>query len=182
MNRDTTAPGDQGDAENPEERPEAYVPRKGSLLTTLTDIVSECIQSQGSTTVERQQGSLTPEQELTNYLSEPVIPMRSEDGKANALDILCYWYRHKEEWPALTRLALSFLSCPPSSVTSKRVGTLCRRNVVCIFQATLDVWRSLSSTTISFKKHRLWQCVLVFTILLFCYFCTFVVSVLNSVF
>jgi hypothetical protein len=124
MNRDTTAPGDQGDAENPEERPEVYVPRKGSLLTTLTDIVSERIQSQGSTTVERQQGSLTPEQELTNYLSEPVIPVRSEDGKANARDILRYWYGHKEEWPALTRLALSFLSCPPSSVTSERVFSL----------------------------------------------------------
>jgi hypothetical protein len=31
-----------------------------------------------------------------------VIPVRSEDGKANALDILRYWYGHKEEWPALT--------------------------------------------------------------------------------
>ncbi|CAB3980179.1 zinc finger BED domain-containing 4 [Paramuricea clavata] len=123
MNRDTTEPGDQGDVENPEERPEAYVPTKGSPLTTLTDIVSERMQSQGSRTVERQQGSLMPEQELTNYLSEPVIPVRSEDGKANALDVLHYWYRHKE-WPALTRLALSFLSCPLSSVTSERVFLL----------------------------------------------------------
>jgi hypothetical protein len=66
MNRDRTVPGDHGDAEDPKEQPEANVPRKGSLLTTLTDIVSKHIQSQGSTTVERQQGSLTSEQELTN--------------------------------------------------------------------------------------------------------------------
>ena len=31
---------------------------------------------------------------------------------------------HKNEWPSLTRLALSYLSCPPSSVTSERVFSL----------------------------------------------------------
>jgi hypothetical protein len=163
MNRDTTASGDQGDAENPEERPEAYVPRKGSLLTMLTDIVSECIQSQGSTTVERQQGSLTPEQELTNYLSEPVIPVRSEDRKANALDILRYWYRHR-------------LSCPQSSVTSERVfsltGNIVLKNVVHSFQATLDDWRSLSSTTISFRNTNFGNVYLYFIVLLLLYFCS----------
>jgi hypothetical protein len=36
---------------------------------------------------------------------------------------------HKNEWPSLTRLTLSYLSCPPSSVTSERVFSL-TRNIV----------------------------------------------------
>ncbi len=104
---------------------EVQTSHKGSLLTTLTDIVSERM-AMGSApgTFERQPIFLTAQQELTAYLSEPVIPVRSQDGKVIAQDLLNYWYRHKSEWPALTRLALSYLSCPPSSVTSERVFSL----------------------------------------------------------
>ena len=106
------------------EHPEVHTSHKGSLLITLTNIVSECMAMGSGGVAAEQQPLLSAEQELTAYLSEPVIPVRSPDGKINAQDLLDYWYRHKNEWPALTHLALSYLSCPPSSVTSERVFSL----------------------------------------------------------
>jgi hypothetical protein len=96
---------------------------KGSLLTTLSDVVTERMENVGET-AQRQPDALSKRQEVTAYLSEPVLPVRSPDGKANQEELLKYWYRHKNEWPSLTRLALSYLSCPPSSVTSERVFSL----------------------------------------------------------
>ena len=96
---------------------------KGSLLTTLSDLVTERMENVGET-AQRQPDALSKRQEVTAYLSEPVLPVRSPDGKANQEELLKYWYRHKNEWPSLTRLALSYLSCPPSSVTSERVFSL----------------------------------------------------------
>ena len=90
---------------------------KGLLLTTLTEIVSERISST-DVTVQQQLGTFTPEQQLVAYLSEPVIPVRSSDSRVNSQNVLAYWYHHIIEWPALTCLALSYLSCLPSSVTS----------------------------------------------------------------
>jgi hypothetical protein len=103
---------------------EGETSHKGSLLTTLTDMCERMAMGSAPGTFERQPIFLTARQELTAYLSEPVIPVRSQDGKVIAQDLLNYWYRHKSEWPALTRLALSYLSCPPSSVTSERVFSL----------------------------------------------------------
>ena len=90
------------------------------LDRSFTEIVSERM-SATSVTVQRQPATLTPEQQLVAYMSEPVIPVRSDDGRVNSQDLLDYWYHYKDEWPALTRHALSYLSCPPSSVTSERV-------------------------------------------------------------
>ena len=90
---------------------------KGLLLTTLTEIVSERISS-ADVTVQQQLGTFTPEQQLVAYLSEPVIPVRSSDSRVNSQNVLAYWYHHVIEWPALMCLALSYLSCLPSSVTS----------------------------------------------------------------
>ena len=101
--------------------PSQYTGRKGSLLTTLSDIVHESIENSGG---HAEPGVLSKRQEISAYLSEPVLPVRSPDGKANLEELRGYWYRHKNEWPALTRLALSYLSCPPSSVTSERVFSL----------------------------------------------------------
>ena len=106
--------------ETTENLPPAHKPHKGSLLTTLTEIVSERM-SATDVTVQQRPATLTPEQQLVAYMSEPVIPVRSDDGRVNSQDLLDYWYHHKDEWPALTRLALSYLSCTPSSVTSERV-------------------------------------------------------------
>ena len=103
-----------------------YTGHKGSLLTTLSDIIHERIENTGGL-AEQQPGRpdvISKSQEITAYLSEPVLPVRSPDGKANLEELKKYWYRHKNEWPALTRLALSYLSCPPSSVTSERVFSL----------------------------------------------------------
>ena len=103
-----------------------YTGHKGSLLTTLSDIIHQRIENTGGLT-EQQPGRpdvISKGQEITAYLSEPVLPVRSPDGKANLEELKKYWYRHKNEWPALTRLALSYLSCPPSSVTSERVFSL----------------------------------------------------------
>ena len=113
-----------GGAETEGEPPEVHMSHKGSLLTTLTNIVSERMAMGSGGVATERQPFLSAEQELTAYLSEPVIPVRSPDGKINAQDLLDYWYRHKNEWPALTHLALSYLSCPPSSVTSERVFSL----------------------------------------------------------
>ena len=104
-----------------------YTGRKGSLLATLSDIVHEKIEENSGGHTEQQPGRpdvVSKGQEITAYLSEPVLPVRSPDGKANLEELTRYWYRHKNEWPALTRLALSYLSCPPSSVTSERVFSL----------------------------------------------------------
>ena len=108
--------------ETAENLPPAHKPHKGSLLTTLTEIVSERM-SATDVTVQRQPGTLTPKQQLVAYMSEPVIPVRSDDGRVNSQDLLDYWYHHKDEWPALT-VSLSYLSCPPSSVTSEHVFLL----------------------------------------------------------
>lgn len=106
--------------------PPQYTGRKGSLLTTLSDIVHERIENSGGHAEQQpgRPGVLSKRQEISAYLSEPVLPVRSPDGKANLEELRGYWYRHKNEWPALTRLALSYLSCPPSSVTSERVFSL----------------------------------------------------------
>ena len=109
--------------ETAENLPPTHKPHKGSLLTTLTEIVSERM-SATDVTVQWQPGTLTLEQQLVAYMSEPVIPVRSNNGRVHCQDLLDYWYHHKDEWPALTRLALSYLSCPPSSVTSERVFSL----------------------------------------------------------
>ena len=103
-----------------------YTGRKGSLLTTLSDIVHERIENSGGHTEEQpgRPSVISKCQEISAYLSEPVLPVRSPDGKANLEKLRRYWYRHKNEWPALTRLALSYLCCPPSSVTSERVFSL----------------------------------------------------------
>ncbi len=97
--------------------------RIGSLLTTLSDLVTEKMENVGET-AHRQPDTLSKRQEVTAYLSEPVLAVRSPDGKANQKELLNYWYRHKNEWPSLARLALSYLACPPSSVTSERVFSL----------------------------------------------------------
>ena len=88
----------------------AHKPHKGSLLTTLTEIVSERM-SATDVTVQRQPVTLSLEQQLVAYMSEPVIPVRSDDGRVNSHDLLDYWYHHKDEWPALTHLSvLSLMS------------------------------------------------------------------------
>ena len=109
--------------------PPQYSGRKGSLLTTLSDIVHEKLKNSGGHAEQQPAlpghlGVLSKCQEISAYLSEPILPVRSPDGKANIEELRRYWYRHKDEWPALTRLALSYLSCPPSSVTSERVFSL----------------------------------------------------------
>ena len=103
-----------------------YTGRKGSLLTTLSDIVHERIENSGGHTEEQpgRPSVISKCQEISAYLSEPELPVRSPDGKANLEELRRYWHRHKNEWPALTRLALSYLCCPPSSVTSERVFSL----------------------------------------------------------
>ncbi len=99
-----------------------YTGHEGSLLTMLSDIVHEKIEENSGGHTEQQPGHpdvVSKGQEITAYLSEPVLPVRSPDGKANLEELTRYWYRHKNEWPAL-----SYLSCPPSSVTSERVFSL----------------------------------------------------------
>ena len=169
FNSNTRASG-VGGAATEGEPPEVHTSHKGSLLTTLTNIVSERMAMGSGGVATERQPFLSAEQELTAYLSEPVIPVRSPDGKINAQDLLDYWYRHKNEWPFdtklswklvypdgqycltlpgqedqeftlrkykedlgkpynritlyLTHLALSYLSCPPSSVISERVFSL----------------------------------------------------------
>ena len=95
--------------ETAENLPPAHKLHKGSLLTTLTEIVSERMSST-DVTVQRQPVTLTPEQQHVAYVSEPVIPVRSVHGRVNSQDLLDYWYHHKDEWPALTHLTLSYIS------------------------------------------------------------------------
>ena len=103
-----------------------FTRHKGSLFTTLSDILHKRIENTGGLT-EQQPGLsdvILKGQEITAYLSESVLPVCSSDGKANLEELKKYWYRHKNEWPALTCLAFSYLSCPPSSVTSEHVFSL----------------------------------------------------------
>ena len=88
---------------------------KVCLLTTFSDLVTERMENEGETL--QQSNALSKRQEITAYLSEPVLPVRPPDGKANQEKLLRYWYRHKNEWPPLTQLALSYLSCLPCYVT-----------------------------------------------------------------
>ena len=122
-----------------ENLPPAHKPHKGSLLTTLTEIVREHT-SATDTTVQRQPGTLTPEQQLVAYMSKPVIPVRSNNGRVNSQDLLDCWYHHKDDWPALMRFALSYLSCSPSlchfrtcafgNIVSKRLTIKSSKNFI----------------------------------------------------
>ena len=51
--------------------------RKGSLLTTLSDLVTERMENLGET-AQRQPDALSNCQEATACLSEPVLPVRDE--------------------------------------------------------------------------------------------------------
>ena len=119
---DVVVPGTET-AENPPGPPPTNNSNKRSLFSTVTEIVSERM-SGIDMTAQWQPGTLTPKQQLVAYLSKPLIPVRSDDGKVNSQDVLACWYRHKSKWPALTCLALSYISCPRSSVTSERVFSL----------------------------------------------------------
>ena len=70
--------------------PFQYSGRKGSLLTTLPDMVHERIENSGGY-AEQQSGCpgvISKGQEITSYLSEPVLPVRSSDGKSNLEELM----------------------------------------------------------------------------------------------
>ena len=123
--------------------PPQYTGRKGSLLTTLSDIVHESIENSGG---HAEPGVLSKRQEISAYLSEPVLPVRSPDGKANLEELRGYWYHHKNEWSALTRLALSYLS---ESFLWR--GTLLQKNGAPFCQGTSVNLPSSSSIIKSFN-------------------------------
>ncbi len=58
---------------------EVETSHKGSLLTTLTDMCERMAMGSAPGTFEQQPILLTARQELTAYLLEPVIPVRSQD-------------------------------------------------------------------------------------------------------
>ena len=53
------------------EHPEVHTSHKGSLLITLTNIVSECMAMGSGGVAAEQQPLLSAEQELTAYQSDP---------------------------------------------------------------------------------------------------------------
>ena len=59
--------------------------------------------------------------ELERYLAESLIP-RKEDP-------IIWWKKNREKYPILLKLALKYLSAPPSSVSSERLFSAAKRNI-----------------------------------------------------
>ena len=58
--------------------------------------------------------------ELSMYLDDPMVTLDVDDTDRPLL----YWSSKLRMWPILSRTAVAYLSCPPSSVTSERMFSM----------------------------------------------------------
>jgi hypothetical protein len=97
------------------EMPAAKQPRRLEKSSRLWDCMDEIVQST-STTSEQEEPAKGIDNEMTQYLCEPVIH--------HMVDPLLWWRQNVERFPNLATVTRAYLGAPPTSVPSERLFSL----------------------------------------------------------
>ncbi|XP_063951683.1 zinc finger BED domain-containing protein 4-like [Lytechinus pictus] len=93
-----------------------------SQASLMASIVAAATDDDDDGTADRAQMLSVKERvnaELTSYINEPAM-----ETTASTQAVLKYWQQSRQSFPILSRIAMSYLACPMSSVSSERMFSL----------------------------------------------------------